>query len=138
MLEEKYHISVYDTFEKYGEEVFRQLEYQILVEALQQENVVIATGGGAPCFFDAMQLINETAFSIYIEMSPQSLAHRLRYAKVTRPLTQNKTEEELLVFVTEQLAAREAIYKQAHLIVKGEDIDLGALYPLVNLIISPH
>ncbi|MCL1850341.1 MAG: AAA family ATPase [Bacteroidetes bacterium] len=127
ILEEKYKISVYDTFEKYGETVFRQLEYKILVEALQQENVVIATGGGAPCFFDAMKLINETAFSIYIEMSPKSLAQRLFRAKVTRPLTKNKTEKELLDFVNEQLAVRAPIYKQAHLTVRGEDLNLDEL-----------
>jgi len=121
MLEEKYKISVYDIFEKYGEIVFRQLEYQILREALQQDCVVIATGGGAPCFLDAMTLINETAYSIYIEMSPKSLAQRLLHAKVTRPLTKNKTEEELLDYVTGQLALRAPVYKQAHLTLKGED-----------------
>jgi shikimate kinase len=132
MLEEKYHISVYDTFEKYGEEVFRQLEYQILLEALQQENVVIATGGGAPCFFDAMKRINETAFSIYIEMAPKSLAQRLKYAKVTRPLTKNKTLLELLSFVTEQLEVRAPVYKLAKLTVKGEDLDFGELINLIS------
>jgi shikimate kinase len=125
ILEEKYHISVYDCFEKYGEDVFRQLEYKTLVEALQQEDVVIATGGGTPCFFDAMKIINETAFSIYIEMSPKSLAKRLFHAKVTRPSTKNKTEEELLLFVTQQLKQREFFYKQAHLTIKGEKFDIS-------------
>ena len=124
MLEEKYRISVFDVFEKYDETVFRQLEYTTLAEALKQDNVVIATGGGAPCFFDAMKLINENACSIYIEMSPKSLTHRLIHAKVTRPLTQNKTEEELLAFITEQLALRLPIYQQAHFTVKGENFDL--------------
>ena len=127
ILEEKYKISVYDAFEKYGETVFRQLEYKILGEALQQENVVIATGGGAPCFFDAMKRINEAALSIYIEMAPKSLTQRLLHAKVIRPLTKNKTEEELFAFVTEQLAVRAPIYKQAHLTVKGEDFNIEKL-----------
>jgi shikimate kinase len=127
ILEEKYHISVYDCFEKYGEEVFRLLEYKTLVEVLKEEDVVIATGGGTPCFFDAMTLINDAANSIYIEMSPKSLAKRLFHAKVTRPLTKNKTEEELLVFVTEQLKQREHCYKQAHFTLKGENIDLKTL-----------
>jgi len=128
MLEEKYHISVYDCFEKYGEEAFRQLEYNILKEALQQEDVVIATGGGAPCFSDAMTLINKNAFSIYIEMAVKSLTQRLLHAKVTRPLTKNKTEEELYDFVSKQLVFREPFYKQAHLTVKGEDIDLETIF----------
>jgi len=130
MLEEKYHISVFDIFKKYGEETFRKLEYNILVEALQQEDVVIATGGGAPCFSDAMKLINEAAYSIYIEMAPKSLTQRLLHAKVARPLTKNKTEEELLAYVTEQLALREPFYKQAHLIVKGENFEMSFLRKL--------
>jgi len=127
MLEEKYHISVYDCFEKYGEEIFRKLEYQTLKEALQQDNVVIATGGGAPCYFDAMKLINDAAFSVYIKMSQKSLTQRLLNAKITRPLTKNKTEEELFIFVTEQLALREPFFNQAHLTVKGEDYDIGEI-----------
>jgi len=127
MLEEKYHISVFDIFQKYGEEIFRQLEYNILVEALQQEDVVIATGGGTPCFLDAMKLINEAAYSIYIEMSAKSLTQRLLHAKIARPLTKNKTEEELLSYVTEQLALREAFYKQAELVVKGENFEMSFL-----------
>ena len=124
MLEEKYRISVFDIFKKYGEKVFRELEYNVLVAALQQEDVVIATGGGASCFLDAMRLINEAAYSIYIEMSPKSLMQRLLHAKIPRPLTKNKTEEELLAYVTEQLALHELFYKQAHLTVKGENFDL--------------
>jgi shikimate kinase len=108
------------------------LEYNILVESLQQENVVIATGGGAPCFSDAMKLIVENAFSIYIEMSPKSLAQRLLHAKITRPLTKNKTELELFSYVTEQLAFREPLYKQAHLTVKGENIDLQGIFSIPN------
>jgi len=128
MLEEKYHISVVDIFKKYGEEVFRELEYNVLIEALQHENVVIATGGGASCFFNAMELINEAAYSIYIEMAPKSLAQRLLHVKIPRPLTKNKTEEELLSYIIEQLAIREPFYKQAHLTIKGENCDLQKIF----------
>jgi len=121
ILEEKYKISVFDIFNKYGESVFRELEYNNLKEMLQQENVVIATGGGTPCIFDAMKLINDSAFSIYIKMSAKSLVHRLLHAKVARPLTKNKTEEDIQVYVTELLALREPVYSQAHLTVKGEN-----------------
>jgi len=127
LLEEKYRISVYDCFEKYGEDAFRKLEYNILKEVLKQENVVIATGGGTPCFLDAMTLINENAFSIYIEMSVKSLVQRLLYAKTVRPLTKHKTEEELFEFVSNQLKIREPFYQQAHLTIKGENIDLKSM-----------
>ena len=136
MLEEKYHISVFNIFEKYGEETFRQLEYNTLIEALQQENVVIATGGGTPCFFDAMKLINEAAISVYVEMAPKSLVQRLLHAKKARPLTKNKTEEALFSYVTEQLIQREPFYKQAHFTVKGESCNLQELIELLPSVLT--
>jgi len=124
MVEEKYHISVYDCFEKYGEEVFRKLEYRTLIEALNQENVVVATGGGTPCYLDAMEIINQSGCSIYVEMSPKSLATRLFHAKIIRPLTKSKTEEEIFEFVAKQLAIRKPFYKKAQYTIKGEDVDI--------------
>lgn len=132
MLETKYRISIYDIFEKYGEDIFRKLEYKILNEALKNDHIVIATGGGTSCFFDAIKLINEKALSIYIEMSSKSLTQRLLCAKVTRPFTKNKTDKELLTFVTEQLILREPIYKQAHFTVKGENLNLPELIKTIQ------
>jgi shikimate kinase len=132
MLEKKFHISVYDCFEKYGEENFRKLEYNILVDALKHDNVVIATGGGTPCFFDAMKIINDSSLSIYIELSPKSLTQRLLHAKVTRPLTKNKTEEELFDFITKTLSLREPFYKKAKFTVKGEKFNLNDLKLITN------
>lgn len=131
-MEEKYHITVFDCFEKYGEEAFRKLEYNILLEVLQKENVVIATGGGTPCFFDAMRLINEAAFSIYIDMSPKALTHRLLHTKTPRHFSKDKTEEELYYFVTEQLALRKPFYQQAHITLKGENVDISELISVLK------
>jgi shikimate kinase len=71
-----------------------------------------------------MQLINKTASSVYIEMHPKSLVQRLLHAKKARPLTKNKTEAELLAYITKQLELREPFYKQAHHTIKGENFNL--------------
>ncbi|MEG1555104.1 MAG: shikimate kinase [Bacteroidales bacterium] len=122
--ETKYHISVFDCFKKYGEETFRRCEYEILKESLEAKQAVIATGGGAPCFFNAMELINRQAFSIYIKMSNASLLTRLLSAKKERPLTQGQSKEVLLDYITNTMLIREPFYNKAHFIVKGESIDL--------------
>ena len=49
-IEAKYHITIPHLFQKYGEFVFRQCEYQTLQEQLQKEQVLISTGGGTPCY----------------------------------------------------------------------------------------
>ena len=58
--------------------------------------------------------------------------------KVTRPLTKNKTEEELLAFVTEQLIQRAPIYEQTHLTVKEKDFDLLEISRMPIIYVSNH
>ena len=68
-IESKYHCTIPHLFEKYGEFAFRECEYTTLTELLQHDNQLIATGGGAPCFQDAMQLLNKSCITIYISLN---------------------------------------------------------------------
>lgn len=126
-IEAYYHTSIPIFIEKFGEETFRKCEYFLLNQFLQSDNFVLATGGGAPCYADSMQQINEQSISVYIKMSKQSLFHRLTNAKRQRPLVKKKTSEELMNYIEELLPQRELIYNQADIVVKGESIDIKAL-----------
>jgi shikimate kinase len=66
--EHKYKTSVDLFFRKYGEEVFRQLEHELLVSTFTFNNTVISTGGGTPCFNNGMELINQHGVSLYIKL----------------------------------------------------------------------
>ena len=112
-IEEKYHTAVPLLFQKYGEPAFRTLEYAALCEALALDNVVIATGGGAPCHGDAMERINARAQSIYLRLSEDQLVERLLHSKKKRPLTNSLPEAELRTYVHETLAKREPYYLRA-------------------------
>ena len=125
--ETKYHITVSDFFSKYGEDFFRICEKSVLEELLSFPPCVIATGGGLPCHGDAMQLINESALSVYIKLSPKSLYYRLLHSKKVRPLLCGKTPEELLAYVEETLPQREVFYSRATICVKGENMDVDTL-----------
>ena len=50
-IEERMHKSISDLFAERGEDGFRLLEQKMLHEAGEFENVLIACGGGTPCFF---------------------------------------------------------------------------------------
>ena len=126
-IERKYHLSIPDFFEKYGEEAFRICEKSALRELLKEQRAVIATGGGTPCFFHNMDEMLEKAFVVYVKLSPQSLFIRLRDSHKERPLTVGKSEEELLQYVQTTLAERENYYGRAHLVVKGENLLLNEL-----------
>ena len=68
-----------------GEDFFREKEREIIAELSQKDNVVVSTGGGTPCFFDNMQLMNQTGLTIYLHANPKMLKQRLITNKKQRP-----------------------------------------------------
>ena len=69
--------SIAEIFSRDGENYFRQLEANILRQIEWSLPTVVATGGGTPCYFDNMNYINNNGVSVYLRMSPKSLAWRL-------------------------------------------------------------
>ena len=53
-IEARFQKTISQIFEQEGEDKFREIESSMLKEVGEFENVVIATGGGTPCFFDNM------------------------------------------------------------------------------------
>lgn len=126
-IEQQYKLSVSDIFKKYGEEVFRTLEKQMINTLKEEENIVISTGGGFVCFNDNMKWVKENGISIYLKLTPEAIISRNKVAKRPRPLLQNKTDEELLNFIKQTLKEREVYYQQSDFIfnalsVKPEEI----------------
>lgn len=100
-------------FAERGEDGFRQVERTMLHEAAEFEDIILSCGGGTPCFFDNMEYMNSRGDTVYLKASPEVLCAHLRMGKTRRPLLEGKTPEQLLGFVTEQLARREQYYMQA-------------------------
>ncbi len=124
-IEEKYFKSVSQIFAELGERQFRLLEQQCLHEVSEFENVVIATGGGAPCFFDNMEYMNSHGITVYINITVEQLAIRLENSRTNkRPLLANRKGEELNTFIAEGLAKRESFYKKAYLSATGSDEEI--------------
>ena len=87
--------SIRSIFDEQGEAHFRQLEKYHLQKVIQElPTFVLATGGGTPCFFDNMEIMNSSGTTIFINTPPETIKKRL--AKDTsRPLMQSNTIEEL-------------------------------------------
>ncbi|MCC8424648.1 shikimate kinase [Mucilaginibacter sp. UR6-11] len=131
ILEAKAGMSIADYFTQYGQDAFRQLESSILKETDYPENAVVSTGGGLPCFFDNMEWMNTNGQTLYIKLSPKTLAERLDKGKSTRPLIQGLHGDELVAFIAEKLAEREGFYQQATHIVNGIDITVEKLAGII-------
>lgn len=132
LIENKYQLSVEQIFEKYGEEVFRQFEKEILQTLDSEDDIVIATGGGLPCFGDNMKKIKSSGYVIYLNMHPYSILSRHKKSKRPRPLLQGKTDEELRDFLSESLKKRDFYYRQADLIVRAENIKVEEIVAKIS------
>jgi shikimate kinase len=111
--------SVPEIFSKKGESAFRELERLALHTTFNLTDTIVATGGGAPCFFDNIQQMNQHGATVYIEMDPKALANRVKFSKTPRPLLKGKTDEELVDHITQMLAKRAPFYNQATYKVDG-------------------
>ncbi len=112
-IETRMHKSVAQIFEEKGEEGFRKIEYNMLHEVAEFENVIISTGGGTPCFFDNMDYLNQQGDTIYLKATPEVLYTHLKMGRTVRPLLLNKTPEQMQAFISEQLSLREPFYSKA-------------------------
>lgn len=122
-IEQRYHREVREIFTERGENGFRELERQLLHEVGTFENVVIACGGGTPCFFDNMTFMNETGDTVYLDAHPQVLFERLSVAKDKRPLLADKSDEELKMFIREAIDKRLPYYRQAAYTLHADCLD---------------
>ena len=112
-IESRMRKTVSQIFAEKGEEGFRKIEYNMLHEVAEFEDVIISCGGGTPCFFDNMDYLNEQGDVVYLKASPETLYKHLLMAKVERPLLKGKSTEELIAYITEHLKEREPFYEKA-------------------------
>jgi len=136
LFEEQYRLSISDFFEKYDEAAFRQIEKDLIAEVSIGSHQIISTGGGAPCFFDNLEVMKKSGLVVYIQMAVKSLADRLSNAKRVRPILKDLSGEDLNAFIEKQLTEREVFYKQATITVKGESINMDALVDSIRPLLS--
>ena len=130
--EEHYKIDIQGFFDKYGEELFRGLEHERLLKTFEMKNVVVATGGGTPCFMDSMKEINRNGISVYLEMTPAAVASRLVNTARKRPLIEGKTGDELISYIEKKLEERSPDYRKAQIVIDGMSVDIKDLIELLE------
>ena len=131
LIEETSGMTIPGIFSEHGEGVFRKWERDILVELCERENVVVSTGGGAPCHNDMMRIMNAHGATVYIKLPPSALKDRLLNSKTERPLIKGKSEAELIQYITSLLDEREAYYSRAKHTVDGVNFQLSTLIELL-------
>ena len=82
-------------FEYEGEEGFRKREMKAIEEMVEQDNVVLATGGGAVTRPENRRLLAARGYVIYLSCSPEQQYERT-YKDKSRPLLQTGDPLEML------------------------------------------
>jgi shikimate kinase len=130
---EKENATVKEIFEGKGEAYFRKKEEKYLCKLLETKgDIILALGGGTPCFGTNMQYVLETknAKSFYLKGSVSKLTDKLILKKENRPLIATiETKEELTEFIEKHLSDREPHYSKSEYVIttdgktKNESVD---------------
>ena len=115
MIEKNENLTISEIFSKHGEIYFRKKEHQEFKKWIEsQDSLVIATGGGTPCYSNNHLLLNRpNVISIYLKASIEVLGERLFLNAQSRPLVSEKSKEELQEFIAKNLFDRSYFYHQA-------------------------
>ena len=106
-IEESVGMSISSIFKQLGESRFREIERDEL-RKINSKNTIISTGGGAPCFLDNMEWMNENGFTLFLNADPRIILERTKSAS-HRPLMKNDPETAL----NELYKKRLPMYQQA-------------------------
>ena len=120
LFEEHYHYTVARFFNVFGEAAFRRLEGQLLRSTADLDDVVVATGGGTPCFGDNMDFILAHGTAVYLRLSVDALVERALHSRNPRPAMRGLSPDAIRDKVERQMKEREGFYLRAQVIVDGE------------------
>ncbi len=98
------------------------------MHALTERQVVLATGGGAPCQPGAMDALLAHATVVWLDAHPASLAGRLA-GRVDRPLLDGAR---LLESLEAQHVERVATYRRAHLCISVEGLEVAGVVDAID------
>jgi shikimate kinase len=126
--------SVKQIFLEDGEEIYRLKEHNALIKLLDNvNNVVISTGGGVPCFYDNIFLMNDNGITIYLRAHTNILFERQKRQINRSPILKCKDEGELKDFIHEKRKRCECDYLKSKYIV---DVDNLSVEEIVKSILK--
>ena len=122
LIEVKEEKTIAEIFTEDGEDYFRKVESTVLKWFAEKKTYVLATGGGAPCFFDNMDWMNKQGITIWLDEPLPVIAARLAPEKEHRPLIAKLSDSELLAFLEKQRESRLPFYSSAQIHLQDQTI----------------
>jgi len=120
--------SISQIFEEKGEECFRLLEKEVLYLLTENhETFIMATGGGAPCFYNNIDYLKKKGIVVWLNCSVDCLYNRLIKEKDKRPLIKAIPDNQLKPYIIKKFSNRKIFYQQANIIINEDDINIEKL-----------
>ena len=120
LLQHRFGRPIYQIFDIYGEDAFRQHETSVL-RSLEPRDVVLATGGGIVTREANWQELRRIGLTIYLKASPETIIARLQASKKKRPLLMADAWPDKVMNLLEQ---RTPLYEQADITVQVDTDDV--------------
>lgn len=117
-------MTIKEIFATEGEEYFRLKERDTLRQFAGLQDLVIAVGGGTPCFYDNMDWMNENGTTIWLDAHMNLLIERLIRGKHKRPLLANLSDDELRDYIISKKEERHEFYSRAHHHLHADEIGI--------------
>lgn len=122
--------SVMEIFKEEGETYFRSAERNVLHSLAETPgNLIVATGGGAPCFHGNMKFMNTTGLTVFLDPPLAVLQKRIEQEE-QRPLFHNTSIREK---IEQMYADRILYYHQATLRIKEDNPNIRELIKELGL-----
>ena len=118
-----------EIFETEGEQVFRALEREMLIEVGNKSQHVIALGGGTIANEENFQLAHQSGIIVYLQLSPEEIQQRVQHRN-DRPMLKDQNGKLLPPDLMAQrirdlLTKREQFYLRADIILPAENQRVG-------------
>ncbi len=117
VIEERAGCSIRQIFEDEGEAGFRKRESEIIAELLQQDRLVLASGGGAILVEENRIRMKAAGPVVWLHASIDALAKRLSRARSAGENRPSLTGRPIAEEVAEVMATREPLYRECATIV---------------------
>jgi len=115
-------------FESEGEEKFRMREKDALhIITESHESFIMSCGGGAPCFFNNIEYMNNAGTTVWINPPIERIIDRIEKEKEKRPLIKDLPTDQLKAFTAKKFADRKIFYQQASINIADDPIHLDEL-----------
>lgn len=114
----KENTSIADIFEQKGEEYFRKVETECLIEILQNEGVIVSCGGGVVVKDENVTHMKDKGTIVLLTATPETIYHRVKNSN-DRPILNGNMNVEFIAQLMEK--RRERYLSVADIIIDTDD-----------------